>query len=260
MPLLEKNQIILHMCKICRTFAADLLSIFFPQTCPMCGRYIGEEVRLVQSDARGILCADCLDTLPRTEQAELRENLTEMTLTGGKVAAKKAMHLERAAAFLFYDKEYPIRRVIHLMKYADQPMIGFQLGRQAAMEMQYADFFDGIEVIMPIPLHKNRLRSRGYNQSEYIAYGLSSIIGIPVDTTHLKRVKDTPKQALQDAEGRKTNVAGAFAVNHPEQMYHKHILLVDDLLTTGETMKACLQAMKAFRGATFSIFALCKAR
>lgn len=128
------------------------------------------------------------------------------------------------------------------------------------MEMQYADFFDGIDVIIPVPLHKNRLRSRGYNQSEYIARGLSDVTGIPMDTSHLTRVRDTPQQALLTGENRHHNVADAFAVNHPEQLYHQHILLVDDLFTTGETMRSCLKAMKRFRGAKFSVFALCKAR
>ena len=77
---------------------------------------------------------------------------------------------------------------------------------------------------------------------------------------HVLRVRNTPKQALQDGEGRRTNVADAFEVNHPEQLYKKHILVVDDLITTGETMKACLKAMKRIRGAKFSVFALCKAR
>jgi len=220
-------------------------------------------------------------SLLRTEQAEKRENETEMTLTGTEslyvrdsgqqmVRAKKVMHLDRAVAFVFFEKEHPIQDVIHKMKYADQPMIGYQLGRQAAMEFQYADFFDEIDVIVPLPLHKNRLRQRGYNQSEYIARGISDVTGIPVDTTHVTRVKDTPQQAKIKANGerktadvtelRKANVENAFAVNHPEQMYHKHILLVDDLITTGATVKSCLKAMRRFRGASFSVFALCKAR
>ena len=223
----------------------------------MCGQYVGE------SKQPGQLCDECIDALPRTEQAQLRENSTEMTLWGqvrSRAAAKKVMHLDRAAAFLFFEKEHPIQDVVHAMKYADQPMIGYHLGRQAAMEMQYADFFDEIEVIIPMPLHKNRLRSRGYNQSEYIARGISAVTGLPVDTTHVMRIKDTPKQALQSGEDRKQNVAEAFGVTHPEEMYRKHILLVDDLITTGETMRSCLKAMKRFRGATFSVFALCKAR
>ena len=218
-----------------------------------------------------MLCSGCLTLLPRTEQAGLRQNETEMALAGAEslwirdsgqqmLLTQKTMHLNRAAAFLFYEKNHPIQHLIHKMKYADQPEIGYMLGRQAAMEMQYAGFFDGIDVIVPMPLHANRFRERGYNQSEYIARGIGDVMGIEVDTTHVVRVKDTPKQALQSGEGRKTNVLDAFAVNQPEQMYRKHILLVDDLVTTGETVKACMKAMKRFRGATFSVFALCKAR
>ena len=206
----------------------------------MCGRYVGEK--------GPVLCDTCLRTLPRTEQAVLRQNSTEEAVGA------------HAAAYLFFEKDHPIQLVVHKMKYADQPQIGQYLGRQAAMELQDTDFFDGIDVIIPMPLHPRRLRERGYNQSEYIARGLSEVLGIPVDTTHVTRIKDTPKQALQDGEGRKTNVANAFAVNHPEQLYHKHILVVDDLITTGETMRSCLKAMKRFRGTTFTVFALCKAR
>ena len=222
--------------------------------CPACARYVKENEWM---------CASCLQHLPRTEQAEKRENMTEMTLWGdvhSTAAARKAMHLERAAAFLFYEKDHPIQRVIHAMKFADQPMIGYQLGKLAAIEFQYADFFDEIDVIVPMPLHPRRLRERGYNQSEYIAKGISEITGIPIDNTHVTRVRNTPQQAMQSGDDRKQNVADAFAVNHPEQMYRKHILIVDDLITTGETMRECMKAMKRFRGAKFSVFALCKAR
>ena len=235
----------------------SLFSLIFPQVCPICGRYVGEKAM------RGQLCESCISSLPRTEQAAIRENGTEMALWGeaqSKAAAKRVMHLDHAASFLFFEKDHPIRSAIHKMKYADQPMIGYWLGRQAAMEILYADFFDEIEVIVPMPLHPKRLRERGYNQAEYIAKGISEITGIPLDTTHVTRARNTPKQALQRGEERKANVAEAFTVNHPEQMYHKHILVVDDLITTGETMRSCLKAMKKFRGATFSVFALCKAR
>ena len=209
------------------------------------------------------LCEVCFRSLPRTEQAELRGNSMEQALIGDvydSVAAQKAMHLVRGAAFLFYEKDHPVQQAIHKMKYADQPMIGYQFGRMAALEMQYADFFDGIDIIVPVPLHPIRLRERGYNQSEYISRGISEVTGIPIDTTHVTRERNTPKQALQRGDERKQNVNNAFAVNHPEQFYHKHILVVDDLVTTGETMRSCLKAMKRFRGAKFSVFALCKAR
>ncbi len=229
---------------------SNLLDILLPHTCPACEGY-----------SNGI-CDECLQKLPRTEQAMLRQNSTETALVGERYssAIKKAMHLERAAAYLFFEKEHPIQQVIHKMKYADQPRIGYQLGRQAAIEMQYTDFFDKIDVILPVPLHTKRMKERGYNQSEFIARGISEVTGIPIDTTHVIRVRNTPKQAMQSGEGRRQNVAEAFAVLHPEQMYHKHILIVDDLITTGETMRSCLKTMKQFRGAKFSVFALCKAR
>ena len=81
-----------------------------------------------------------------------------------------------------------------------------------------------------------------------------------MDTSHVTRVRNTPKQALQIGEGRMQNVADAFAVNHPEQLYHKRILLVDDLITTGETMRSCIRAMRLIRGAKIIVFALCKAQ
>lgn len=233
----------------------SLFSLFYPPVCAACGRYLEDEKK--------VLCEACMDGLPRTEQAATRENGTEMCLWGearSRAAAKKVMHLERAAAFLFFEKDHPIQRMIHAMKYADRPEIGETLGRQAAIEMQYTDFFDEIDIIVPMPLHKRRLRERGYNQSEYIARGISEVTGIPVDTTHVTRERNTPKQALQRGEERKANVENAFEVNHPEQLYHKHILVVDDLITTGETMKACIKAMRSIRGAKISVFALCKAR
>lgn len=221
----------------------------------MCGHYLGEQGEAV--------CVQCVQRLPRTEQARYRHNSTEMELAGRHpdiVAALKTMHLTRAAAFLHYEKGHPVQHLIHQLKYSDLPQIGYQLGRQAAMEMYDADFFDEIEVIVPIPLHPKRFRERGYNQSEYIARGISEITGIPIDTTHVVRVVNTPKQALQEGEERKKNVANAFEVINPRELANKHIMVVDDLITTGETMKACLKAMHSIRGVKFTVFALCKAR
>lgn len=232
-----------------------LFSILYPRTCAMCGGYIG--------DTTSVLCDACLRSLPLTEQDMLLHNSTEMAVAGQPsdlVAAMKTMHLRRAAAYLFFEKEHPVQDMIHRMKFADQPLIGYQLGRQAALAFLQSDFFDEIDVIIPMPLHPKRLRERGYNQSEYIARGISDVIGCPVDTTHVTRIRHTHQQALQRGDERHHNVADAFAVNHPEQLYHCHILLVDDLITTGETIRSCMRAMRLFRGAAFTVFALCKAR
>lgn len=227
-----------------------LLSLFYPRTCPMCGRYISDEQ--VKWEHIEWICPDCWVHLPRTEQDVLRQNITEMVLADEP-------RLVRAAAYLFYAKGDAVQHLIHRVKYSDMPELGFWMARQAVLDLKNETFFDGIDLIVPMPLHPKRLRERGYNQAEYIANGLSEITGIPVDTTHVVRVRHTPQQALQDGEGRKTNVAKAFTVQNPKELVNKHIMVVDDLITTGETMKACLHAMHAIKGATFSVFALCKA-
>ena len=235
---------------------------FCPNTCAQCGRFISAQYDKPVPQA---LCPRCIRRLPRTEQAQLRQNETEMTLTAQTsdiVRTMKTMHLRRAAAFLFFEKDHPVQGLVYKMKYRDRPGVGYWLGYQAAIEMQYASFWNDIDLIIPMPLHPRRLRERGYNQSEYIARGISDVTGIPVDTTHVLRIRHTPQQAKLKATGevRKANVEGAFDVRYPEQLYRKHILLVDDLITTGETMRSCLAAMKMIRGANFTVFALCKAR
>lgn len=235
----------------------SLFDILYPRTCPFCGRYISD--RQIREEHIEWLCVDCWKHLPRTEQDILRDNSTEETLTDGSSEIKQAMRLEKAAAYLFFEKEHPIQWVIHRMKYRDQPMLGFWLARQALLDWRNETFFEDLDLIVPMPLHPKRLRERGYNQAEYIALGISELIGIPVDTTHVLRVRNTPKQARQTGDERKTNVANAFAVVRPEELKDKHILVVDDLITTGETMRACLKAMKRIKGARFTVFALCKA-
>ena len=191
--------------------------------------------------------------MPRTEQDVLRQNETEEALVDEK-------RLDKAAAYLFYEKGHPVQYLIHKMKYGDQPELGFWMARQAVLDCDNESFFEDIDLIVPMPLHPKRLRERGYNQSEYIARGISEITGIPIDTTHVVRVVNTPKQALQEGEERKKNVANAFEVINPRELANKHIMVVDDLITTGETMKACLKAMHSIREVKFTVFALCKAR
>ena len=217
----------------------------------MCGRYLSDET--VALEHIEWICPGCWLRMPRTEQDVLRQNETEEALADEK-------RLDKAAAYLFYEKGHPVQYLIHKMKYGDQPELGFWMARQAVLDCDNESFFEDIDLIVPMPLHPKRLRERGYNQSEYIARGISEITGIPLDTTHVVRVVNTPKQALQEGEERKKNVANAFEVINPRELANKHIMVVDDLITTGETMKACLKAMHSIRGVKFTVFALCKAR
>ena len=156
--------------------------LLFPLCCPICGKVLEQENECI--------CRDCLKLLPRTDQAVLRDNLTEDLFVDEPQFC-------RGASFLFYHKGKEIQHLLHLLKYSDYPQIGYELGRQAAYEYMQTDFFEDIKVIMPVPLHPNRLKKRGYNQSEWIARGLGDVLGIPVDTSHLTREVNNKKQALQ---------------------------------------------------------------
>lgn len=221
-----------------------LSELFFPHTCCMCGEklIIGR-----------VLCDECLLSLPRTEQSLLRGNSTEEFFANEP-------RFKEGAAFLFFDKNSPIQQVVHAFKYQEQPQLAYELAKIAAHEFMESDFFETIDVIIPVPLHPKRFRARGYNQSEYIARALGDVTGIPVDTTHVGRVVNNPQQALLSKKDRSQNVSDIFQVNHPEEMYHQHILLVDDLITTGATIRSMMDAMKPFRGSMYSVFALCRPR
>ena len=123
-----------------------------------------------------------------------------------------------------------------------------------------SDFFDEIDVIIPVPLHPKRFRERGFNQSEWICRGLTDVTKIPTDTTHLIRILNNDQQALSAGNDRQKNVKGIFAVVNSRDLYGKHILLVDDIITSGATLLACMDALKSVRGRRISVFALGKTR
>lgn len=220
--------------------------LFFPYCCPCCGKVI---------PAQQVICGACMDALPRTEQAYQRENITEEKFV-------KISNFGIGASFLFFEKDTPIQRALHQMKYglAANPNIGYHLARVAAAEYMEYDFFDGIDVIVPTPLHQKRLYERGFNQAEWIAKGLSDMTGIPMDSSHLLRIRNNNHQAQETGRLREANVKNVFEVNHPEEWYRKHILLVDDIITTGATLLSCIEALKPVRGCTISVFALGKTR
>lgn len=239
------------MLRTLRYIANGVIDLLSPRLCPICHARV---------DDKDVICSDCLRALPRTEQLEQRDNITQELF-------REQRSFERAAAFVFFDQHSQIRPLVHLFKYAATPALAYQLAHEAALDMMQSDFLEGIDVIIPIPLHRRRLRSRGYNQSEYIARALHDVSGIPMDTTHLIRHRHTPQQALLSKNKRRDNVRDAFTMLHPEDLFHKHILLVDDVITTGSTVIAAIEAIEAptrarhlRNGCRISVFAIGKAR
>ena len=125
-----------------------------------------------------------------------------------------------------------------------------------ASELQASDFFHGVDVIIPIPLHKKKQQIRGYNQSEWISRGITAVTGIPVDTEAIIRRKNTETQTQKSALERWENVEGIFELHHAESLIGKHVLIVDDVLTTGATTVACASRIMEVEGIRISVLTL----
>lgn len=219
----------------------SVLDLFYPPLCMQCHERL-EEGEL-------FLCANCLEHLPRTEMAANRGNRVEQLFWD-------IPKFNRGAAFCFYRRSETFRHMIHRLKYGNKPLIGEYLGELAAREFLPANFFQGIDLIVPVPLHPKRQRKRGYNQAEYIARGISRATAIPLDTTHLQRVVNNPTQTKKTGKERTGNTQGIFSVQTPANWRGKHILLVDDIITTGATLRACMKVITPVHGTAVSVMSL----
>lgn len=227
-----------------KVWLSSFLSLFFPRCCVVCGRPLakGEEC----------ICTMCNINLPRTNYHLWKENPVEQ-LFWGKIP------LERATSFFFYRKGSDFRQILHQLKYGGQKEIGTVMGRYMAAELLPSGFFQGIDVIVPIPLHKKKQRLRGYNQSEWIARGIAAVTKIPVDTESVMRCKNTETQTRKSAFERWENVDGIFDLPHSECFIGKHVLIIDDVLTTGATTVACASRLQEVEGIRVSVLTLAMA-
>ena len=222
----------------------DLISLLFPRYCKVCRR------RLMHSEQH--LCVSCLLELPRTHYEQNPENvLMQHFMEWPEVV--------RATAYFHYYKEGRYSILIHHLKYYDHPEVGTFLGRLAATELRGSGFFDDIDLIIPVPLSKKKLRQRGYNQSDYIARGISEVTNIPLRTDCIVRTVDTDTQTHKSQDERWKSTKGIFQVTNPEALKGKHLLLIDDVTTTGATLHACTSALLTLPSIRVSIFALAKA-
>lgn len=230
----------------CRRWIEALGELFYPRLCVVCGNRLAE--------GEEVICTSCNIHLPRTNQYLYRNNEVEKIFWG-------KVHLERAASFFYYSKGSSYNRMIHLLKYRGKKELGENLGKMCAQELQQKDFWEGIDLLIPVPLHKDREKKRGYNQSEYLARGISELTGIPCCTSLVKRVVNTDTQIHQTVFERMENISGAFEwESHvAESLAGKHLLLIDDVLTTGSTLLSCISALPGKDRIRVSIFTLCMA-
>lgn len=163
--------------------------------------------------------------------------------------------VRNATSFLVFNKESRYRNLFHELKYKGQDLIGTEMGRLFGLELQGTPFA-GVDMIHPVPLHPDKLRKRGYNQSALIAKGIAEILNIPVMSDLVIRTTETQTQTRKSRYDRWENVRNAFQINYPEALCNKHVLLVDDVITTGATVEACTEALLAISGVTVSIASL----
>lgn len=164
--------------------------------------------------------------------------------------------IERCGALFFYKGGSGASQLVYDLKYNDSPDTAEALGAMLATEYGAASFFDGIDVIVPVPLSRDRIRERGYNQSVEIARGISHVTGIAVDAGAVGRMHFESSQTHKQRWDRNDNVAHVFRTIHPERLSHRHILLVDDVATTGATLCACAKEIEKAGDVTFSILTL----
>ena len=148
------------------------------------------------------------------------------------------------------------RHILHNIKYFDRPEAAVTLARIFAREQQESDFFGGIDAIIPLPLAKKKQRKRGYNQCDYIAKGLSLQTGIPIYDDVAIRTVNNPTQTHLDHDQRRENVKGIFQLTDPQKIAGMHVLLVDDVITTGSTLLSFAEEIAKAPDVSISIFSL----
>ena len=216
----------------------DLMSLIYPRYCEAC------ENNLFKHEV--FICSHCLLSLPKTNYHLTSSNELEFTF-GGRVPLNKVMSL------YLYQKCGRVQKLLHAIKYQEQKELGEYLGQLYSRDLFITDSVKDIDVIIPIPLHKNKLRSRGYNQSEWFANGLANGLSIPVNNSLLERITDTSTQTKKKKFERWENVEGIFKLKNYTDYMNKHILLVDDVITTGATIEAAWLALKEIKGLKVSV-------
>lgn len=222
-------------------------AVFMPCNCSVCDKPLDSDERYI--------CRRCLMEMPRTHYEDIPFNAFDQ-LMAGKVP------IERCVSYFFYQKNDPYASILHDIKYHNMPTMGRWLTERATREMLPSNFFDGIDAIVPVPLHYTKLASRGYNQSLYLAQGIARATGVPVIKA-LKATKEHSTQTHKDAVERQLNTQGMYAANLRlcRDLDGKHLLIVDDVVTTGATLLACATALKsAIPNVRLSLFTLAAAQ
>ena len=216
----------------------NFLNLFFPHLCLACGE------RPIKN--KEIICLKCQSTLPETNMHLSKENRFTDRFWG-------RIDLSAGAALYAFQKGGTVQQLIHKLKYHNRPNIGLQLGIYYGKKLNKTVLFKNIDAIVPVPLHPQKQRQRGYNQSTQFALGLSESLKKPIIHKGLKRIKYGESQTRKSKTKRYEDILQAFEIHHGNLLKNKHILLVDDVLTTGATLETCASKILALTNTKVSM-------
>jgi len=217
---------------------SKILDLFYPQLCFAC-----EEVPLMKGTS---ICTSCEYKIRPTEYHLREENPVSERFWG-------RVKLERATSAFSFMKGGLLQNLIHKLKYENKPQIGVELGRMYAAMLLEDDFWKSVDYIIPVPLHPKKRHERGYNQAELWAMGLSEGLGVDWTDQFLVRRDYTETQTKKSRMERFQNVENAFEVPDGTKIEGKHLLIVDDVLTTGATLEACALTLLKVPNVSISI-------
>lgn len=211
----------------------DLFRLFYPVKCASCGDDLPER--------KDIICIDCYAALPHTGFECIANNPTHHIFTG-------RMKVSAAHSEFYFEKGKSIQRLVHALKYKGRKDIGLMLGKITAVSLLKNNQYDNIDVIIPVPMTKVKIKKRGYNQAAVIAEGMSEVLKVPVNNNVLVKSKKTSTQTKKHRTERWLNIDGSFEINNHDELINKNILLVDDVITTGASLEACGHCLLAVKG------------
>ena len=201
--------------------------LFFPHHCAGCGTD--------RLDKQTEICLRCLHRLPLTHFTAQPDNPVEKIFWG-------RTHVQAATSLFFYSQDSTMQSLLHELKYRGNQALGIQLGSLLGTALKNTSRFP-VDVLVPVPLHPSKEKSRGFNQATLICQGIAAVTGLPVCTTLLRRNAERSTQTKKDSAARWENMQGIFEATPFNEVPYKNILLIDDVITTGATLEACGQAL-----------------
>lgn len=225
-----------------RSFLTQIFDLIAPRHCVVCGRRL-----TIYED---VVCGRCYLDMPLTRFHRSPLDNEMARLFWGQVP------IERVGALFFYAPHSGMAHAIHALKYADRPDVGLCLGRVLATHYQPSGFFQGIDAIIPVPLSQRRKHHRGYNQSAVIAHGIAEATGLPVWDKLVRRTTFAISQTSLNLWERRNNTQSVFQLTDEEKIRGCHVLIVDDVVTTGSTIIALISELQKAGNVTFSVLSL----